>query len=115
MPFIFEKLDTYQKALQFTKEIILFLKNLTGEPVLKDQFKRAVLSVPLNIAEGGGRFSKAEKRNFYIIARGSVNECVAILQILFELQLIGKPDYDKFYKTCEDLSKLLSALIRSLE
>ena len=83
--FEFEKLDVYQLALSFHREIDVLLKNIPkSEYVIIDQLKRASLSVPLNIAEACGRWNKGEKRQHFFISRGSVFECIPILTILEE-------------------------------
>lgn len=114
MPFLFEKLDVYQKALQFIEQVVLLLENVKRETVLKDQLKRASISIALNIAEGGGRFSKAEKKNFYVMARGSAYECAAVFQIMLKLGVINTEQYHKLYKLLEEISKMLNGLIKSL-
>ena len=48
---------------------------------LADQLNRAALSISANIAEGNGWFTKPDRRNFFLIARGSVQECVPLLEI----------------------------------
>ncbi|MCF8255591.1 MAG: four helix bundle protein [Bacteroidia bacterium] len=73
------------------------------------------MSIVLNIAEGSGRFTKPDKRNFYIISRGSVFECVAILELLLEQNSIDHQSYQEFYFLAEQLSKMLFALIKNLE
>lgn len=60
----FEKLDVYKKAKIFNSEIRVFIKTSKLDPTTKDQLRRASFSVVLNIAEGSGRFSKADRRNF---------------------------------------------------
>lgn len=50
--------------------------------MLRDQLERASLSIALNIAEGAGRRSRPDKNRFYGIARGSTNECAAIIDLL---------------------------------
>jgi four helix bundle protein len=112
--FDFEKLDVYQKAKGFHKQIsetVLKLQLSTSE---KDQLRRASMSIVLNIAEGSGRFTKPDKRNFYIIARGSVFETVAILEIFHELGYIETPTYHSLYHQAEALSKMLFAMIHTL-
>lgn len=80
--FDFEKLDVYKKAKIFNAEIRAFIKVSKLDPTTKDQLRRASFSIVLNIAEGSGRFSKADRRNFYVISRSSVFECIAILDVL---------------------------------
>jgi four helix bundle protein len=112
--FDFEKFEVYKKARQATKEISELINGIKGaHPRIIDQLQRASLSIPLNIAEGAGRYSKADKKNFYIIARGSVFECVAILDIIYDMGLISQPQKTTFYDKLEELSKMISGLINS--
>lgn len=112
--FDFEKFDVYIKAKQLTKELFELLTGLkSAHPRLVDQLQRAALSIPLNIAEGAGRYSKADKKNFYVIARGSAFECVAIIDILFEMKLIDDAKKTYIYLKLEELSKMISGLINS--
>ena len=80
--FDFEKLEVYSKAKQFNSAVSLFLEHAEVSKNKKDQLERAAFSIMLNIAEGTGRFTKPDKKNFYIIARGSAFECVAIFDYL---------------------------------
>jgi four helix bundle protein len=66
-----------------------------GRGYLADQFQRAALSVPLNIAEGAGEFSSAEKGRFYRMARRSATECAGIFDVCFRLKLIEKDLHEK--------------------
>ena len=82
MSFQFEKLLVYQKSLDFADEVCSSTEQFTrGYGFLVDQRNRAALSISANIAEGNGRFTKADRKNFFIIARGSVQECIAILEL----------------------------------
>ena len=69
----------------------------------------------LNIAEGSGRYTKPDKRNFYVIARGSVFECVAIFDYLKDFECLSQKDFDFYYKSLEEISRMLFALIKGLE
>lgn len=88
--FGFEKLDVYQKAKSYNKSVYHFLLESKLENPYKDQLMRASFSIMLNIAEGSSRFSKADRRNFFVIAWGSVFECVAIFGILKDENLMTK-------------------------
>jgi four helix bundle protein len=75
-----ERFDAYQYAVRFLAKAVNIQRAVPrGHGELIDQLRRASLSIPLNIAEGSGRTSRAERRRFYTIARGSSLECGAIL------------------------------------
>jgi len=113
--FDFEKLQVYQKAKINHKNLIKFLKhNKEISKSTRDQLSRASESVVLNIAEGAGKFSKKDKANFYLIARGSVFECVSVLQILLDQQLIHDTIYQDFYNNFEEIAKILTKMILNL-
>jgi four helix bundle protein len=76
-----ERLDVYQVALEF-QSMVPRLVPRRGLAALRDQLDRASSSVLLNIAEGCGRFARAEKAHFYLIARGSAMESAATLDVL---------------------------------
>ena len=77
-PLDFEKLDAYRVALEF-QALAVQLVPKRGCAELRDQLDRASISIVLNIAEGCGRRSPADKGRFYSMARGSATECAAIL------------------------------------
>ena len=90
MSFTFENLNIYQRSLSFVEEIESIISELRTSMSrnFKDQLSRAALSVPLNIAEGNGRWHKGDKRNFFWIARGSVFECVPLIETLKRKNLL---------------------------
>lgn len=75
-----ERLDVYAVALEFHAAATVFAAR--ADAVVRDQLRRASLSCVLNIAEGAGQRSRAQKRNLYGIARGSALECAAIIDVL---------------------------------
>ncbi|MFT4058793.1 MAG: four helix bundle protein [Legionella sp.] len=86
-----EKLDVYQKAIEFVALIESIVKQFPkGRAYLIDQLQRAGSSVVLNIAEGAGEFSMNEKIRFYRMARRSATECVGILDICMHFNLIDE-------------------------
>jgi four helix bundle protein len=112
MTFLFENLDVYKKSINFADEICgLTAQFSRGNYYLTDQLNRAALSISANIAEGNGRFHKAERINFFRIARGSAFECVPILEICFRKTLIIKSDHLRLKKDLEDICKMLSRLM----
>ncbi len=78
----FEKFSVYIKAQEVFIFLQPFFKKRSITRSLRDQLYRAFTSILLNIAEGAGKFSRPDKKNFYLIARGSAQECVSILKIL---------------------------------
>jgi four helix bundle protein len=89
-----EELDAYQAAVEFlalaTTVIAHFARGNAG---LADQLRRASLSIPLNIAEGYGKRSGAERCHYYDIARGSAHECGAVFDAS---KILGLVDDDRF-------------------
>jgi four helix bundle protein len=89
MPFDHERLDVYQAALDFAVVANDLVERLPrGRSHLSDQLTRASISVVLNIAEGAGKYSKPDKRRYYLTAAGSATESAAILDICMRLGLI---------------------------
>ena len=116
MSFMFENLKVYQKSVDLAEKVI----NLTdqfpkGNYFLTDQLNRASLSIATNIAEGNGRFTKRDRRNFFIIARGSAHECVPLLEIAKRKRLISEAELSGLFNQLEIISKMLSGLINGLE
>jgi four helix bundle protein len=78
-----EKLDVYNLAIDYVAWVYLKAKSLKGiHRFARDQWLRASQSIPLNIAEGNGKFTESDRRRFFEIARGSALECAAIQDIL---------------------------------
>ncbi|CAN5556601.1 hypothetical protein BH23BAC1_BH23BAC1_46370 [soil metagenome] len=112
--FDFEKLDVYQEVKVTNSKVLGFIftsQNL--DPYLRDQWKRATINILLNIAEGTGRMTFNDKRNFFTIARSSVFECIAILDTVLGLGFIKEENYKEFYEAYEKISKMLLGMIRS--
>ncbi len=112
--FDFEKLLVYNKARAYNKEIHQLIKDSSLDHTSKDQLRRASFSIMLNIAEGSGRASRADKRHFYVMSRGSAFECVAIFDYLKDIQSIDEDTFARFYKLLDELSRMLYALMQTL-
>ncbi len=115
--FDFEKLDVYQRAVQFAGFIYDMTETFSKEHQygLSDQLRRAALSISLNIAEGSGSQYYKEKRQFYRIARRSCFECIPALTLAMRQRLLPEKIYRKAYQECYELSKMLAGLIKSLK
>jgi len=81
---------------------------------VNDQLGRASFSVPLNIAEGSGKFSKADRKNYFTTARASVFECIAVLDILSDDGKISKSELQQMMNQADELSRMLFAMIKNL-
>lgn len=113
--FEFQKLEVYKKAKGFHTDANHLISNVKPDKTVKDQLYRAPFSVVLNLAEGSGRFSKLDRRRFFVIARGSVFECVAILDVLHDQRLIDETTYNSFLKNADELSRILYSMAKNLE
>ena len=85
-----EKLDVYREAIGFCGWVGEFLAAISGKAAAKDQLDRASTSIPLNIAEGNGKFSAKDRARFFEMARGSALECAACLDVLLVRKLATK-------------------------
>lgn len=111
--FDFEKLIAYQKARDVNRKIQKLLIEKKINAFLKDQLYRASISMVINIAEGTGKLSKNDRKNFYIISRGSVFECASLLQMLCDENIINDKELVVLSSDLEEVSRLLSGLINS--
>ena len=117
MTFMFENLEVYRRSIDFVDGAYTLCDNLkqAGLAKIVDQLRRASLSIPLNIAEGCGRFTRKERKQFYKISRGSLHECIPLLQILFRRNQLTKEEFLSLYETANQIGMMLNGLIRSVD
>jgi four helix bundle protein len=114
--FMFEKLEVYQKAVDFADEIAALTESFPrGYGYLVDQLNRAALSIAANLAEGNGRFTKPDRRNFFTIARGSAQECVPLLEIARRRGLVQETAALELRERLEVIAKMISGLINGMD
>ena len=115
MGFNFEQLDVYEKSVDFINQVYLITRNYPKEEMfgLTSQFRRAAVSISLNIAEGSAR-SKRDFNRFVDMARGSVFECITILRISEKLNFVSRMKSNELRNKLVEISKMLSGLKRSL-
>ena len=116
MPFMFERLEVYQKAIDLADTIAAVTESVPrGYHYLTSQLNRAALSIATNLAEGNGRFTKADRKNFFTIARASAQECVPLLELARRRKLISGEEQCNFKMQLEAIARMLSGLINGLE
>ena len=116
MSFMFENLGVYQKAVDFANKIMaLTEQSPRGYYSLTHQLNRAALSIATNIAEGNGPFTKADRRNFSTIARGSVHKCVPLLELGKRRAFISERVCIQMRNELQTVAKMLSGLISGLD
>jgi four helix bundle protein len=105
-----ERLDVYQLARELARVGNTVVQQVPpGRADLIDQFRRTTLSVPLNIAEGGGEYAPKEKARFYRIAKRSATECAAVLDHMVDLNLLHEAEV---HGTKTLLRRIISALVK---
>lgn len=77
-----ENLDVYQASIEFASWAEELLEQLPKSLSVTNQLDRASTSIPLNLAEGNGKFTDKDRCRFFDIARGSALECAACLDVL---------------------------------
>ena len=112
--FEFQNLEVYKKAKAFHLDCKKIIIEKKPDPYVKDQLGRASFSIALNIAEGSAKFSKADRKNYFITARGSVFECVAVLDILSDQSILTKEELENNAKKADEISRILYAMIKNL-
>jgi len=112
----FEDIQAWQKAYDITLLIykITAEENFAKDFGLKDQIRRASVSIMANIAEGHGRRTNVEFANFLNIARGSVAEVQSHLYIAHGLNYINQKDFDELYQTLTEISRMTLSLAQYL-
>ena len=106
-----EKLDVYREAINFCGWVGEFLASISAKAAAKDQLDRASTSIPLNIAEGNGKFSAKDRARFSEMARGSALECAACLDVLLVRKLTKQ---EPMAAQKERLVRIVEMLVGSL-
>jgi four helix bundle protein len=107
-----EKLDVYREAIDFCGWVGDFLAATPAKAAAKDQLDRASTSIPLNIAEGNGKFSAKDRARFLEVARGSALECAACLDVLFVRTLVSEQQVAGQKEKLARIVQMLIGLLR---
>ena len=113
--FDFERLEVYQRALEFTDNVFNFTKNFNHalQYSLGDQFRRAALSICNNIAEGSGKQTTNAKVQFYGYSMDSARECIPMISLSLKQKQIEEKNYNYLRQECKEICNMLGGLIGS--
>lgn len=113
----YKDLKVWQKAMQLAKQVYLFTASFPANEQygLTSQLKRAVVSVPSNIAEGASRKSTKDYIRFLNIAYGSLAEIETQIILSQELGFTKQESVDALLPAIDEIQKMLSGLRSSLE
>ena len=113
----FEELDVWKIALDFTEKVYTVTKNFRKDEIygITSQLRRARLSIPLNIAEGKGRYSNKEFKQFLFIARGSLYETITLMELCLKLNYLTNEQYQGLIDDCQKIQSELSGLLNYLK
>src|SRR5437016_3118316 len=107
-----EKLDVYREAINFCGWVGDFLASISAKAAAKDQLDRASTSIPLNIAEGNGKFSAKDRARFFETARGSALECAACLDVLLARKLATEKQVEEQKERLARIVQMLIGLLK---
>ena len=108
-----EKLNVYQDSIRFVSWADDLLQSIPKSIAAHNQLDRASTSGPLNIAEGNGKHTPADRCRFFDIARGSALECAACLDVLVAKGVIEEEKADEGKGSLVKIVSMLVGLVRS--
>lgn len=113
----YKNLIVWQKAMELTEKTYKLIRLLPkeGNYALADQMRRAVISIPSNIAEGCGRNSDKEFSRFLAIANGSRTELETQLELCILLQYVPRNHCSEVFARSEEIGKMLNVLIKKVK
>jgi len=117
MKFVYEKLDVWNKAVEFAIQVIDAVDNNSKERKhyrLVEQIEASSSSIAANIAEGKGRISQKEFVRFLYISRGSLYETMTFLEIYRRKGWIGDDDYNRVEKLGIEVASMIKGLINAI-
>jgi four helix bundle protein len=112
----FRDLMVWRKSMELVTRVYQATKTFPKEEIygLTSQVRRSAVSVPSNIAEGYGRFSRAEYLRFLQIANGSLCEMQTQLEISVNLGYLSKEGFSDIYEQSREIERMLSSLTKKL-
>ena len=113
----FRKLKVWEKSHFLTLEVYKLTKDFPKEEIysITSQLRRAMVSIPTNLAEGCGRGSDKDFKRFVQIAMGSASESEYLLLLSQDLDYISGKEFNKLLSEIQEIKKMLSSLISKLK
>ena len=113
----YRDLIAWQKAMDLAESVYQLTAEFPNDErfSLTSQIRRAVVSIPSNIAEGQGRFTRADFRRFLSIAHGSVREVETQLLLARRLRYLGEAQLDQLLELSSEVGRLILGLAKSLD
>lgn len=111
----FKDLIVWQRAMRLVKDIYRATDSFPKEElyVLTAQLRRAAISIPSNIAEGKGRFSRPDFLHFLMQARGSLYELQTQVMIAADLHYLSESAVRNLQDECDEVARMLNGLVRT--
>jgi four helix bundle protein len=107
-----EKLDVYRESISFIAWLSVLLEETVRVGEVKEQLDRASTSIPLNIAEGNGKYSPKDRCRFFDIAHGSALECAAGLDVLVAKRKVTADQTRAGKESLQQVVRMLFGLIK---
>ena len=114
--FFYKKVEAYKKAKELTKLVYVLIGKFPSyeQHALSDQLRRAVISIPSNIAEGLGRMSIKERLHFLEIGYGSLTEVACQMDIAESLGYITDEELTQIENSTIEIGRIMSGLRKAL-
>ncbi|SRR5215204_4411316 len=112
----FEEIQAWQKARKATRRVYEITSDgkFAKDFGLRDQIRRASISIMANIAEGQGRFSNKEFANFLNIAHGSVAETQSHLYVALDMEYFNQDNFHELYDLLDEVARMTMSLMKHL-
>lgn len=112
----FEDIQAWQKARELNREVysVTSRSDFARDFALRDQIRRAAISIMLNIAEGFARRSHKEFAQFLYIAHGSAAEVQSALYVALDQQYIDHKNFKELYQNTDEISRMIAGFIKYL-
>jgi len=117
MKFGYEDLEVWNKAIDFAIQVIEIVEQIKTDRKhyrLLEQIESSSTSVPMNIAEGKGRFSKKEFIQYLYISRGSLYETMTLIEIFRRKKWINQENFIEIEKQAKEIASMIKGLINAI-